>query len=698
MAKPRTNSLQDTWKRALTAYQKGEFAKAERLGRDLLKAQPDHAGLLQFMAAVCNSQKRHADAVTFAEQAVKLEPGSPEAHYNLGTALLAAERSEAAVSALERSLALAPSNIDAANNLALALLASRGPHEAEPIVRQAVALQPQNPMGHYVLGLVFGALGDFATAIAGLQNALATRHPNPADVYKAMGRLYLEWGAPADSITAFKSALALKPNSPELLFELGEAQHAINHHAEAAETYTQCLRLAPHNAAAAVALAAARMYLADWRGLDGLPRKIAQAGKEQDAKIHPLKLLALCDDPTLQLKAAVETAGRYASPNPLPPAFRDNHGEKIRLAYVSSDLRMHAVATLAAGIFEQHDKSRFETFAISLGSNDESPMRKRLEAAFDHFIDVQGMASDAVSKLIREHEIDIAIDLNGYTFGHRASILAARPAPIQALFLGYAGTMGADWIDYVIADPIVAPPESAEFFTERIVHLPGCYLPNDSKRPELGSVPERGEHGLPATGFVFLCFNNVYKITPAVFDVWMRLLQKVPDSVAWMSGQAEVMQSNLRREASARGVDASRLIFAPRLDSYAEHLRRQQCADLFLDTLLYNGHTTTVDALWAGVPAVTFPGRSMVARASASLLRATGLPELVAGSLEEYEAIALRLATDRVFHQAIRSRLAEARATATIFDTPRFTRNLEVAYEKMWQRHCEGKLPDHIFA
>jgi tetratricopeptide (TPR) repeat protein len=287
MAKARTNSLQDTWKRAFGAFQKGEFAKAERLGRDLLKADPDHTGLLQFMAAVCNSQKRHADAVTFAERAVKVDPGSAAAHYNLGTALLAAERSEAAVGALERALALAPSNIDAANNLALALLTSRGPKEAEPIIRQAVALQPQNPMGHYVLALVLSALGDFATAIAGLQNALTTGHTNPTDVYKAMGRVYLEWGAPADGITAFKSALALKPNSTELLFELGEAQHIAKLHAEAAESYTQCLRLAPHNAAAAVALAGARMYLADWRGLDGLPRKIVQASKQKGAKIDP---------------------------------------------------------------------------------------------------------------------------------------------------------------------------------------------------------------------------------------------------------------------------------------------------------------------------------------------------------------------------------------------------------------------------
>jgi protein O-GlcNAc transferase len=359
---------------------------------------------------------------------------------------------------------------------------------------------------------------------------------------------------------------------------------------------------------------------------------------------------------------------------------------------------MHAVATLAAGIFEQHDKARFETYAISFGLDDGSPMRKRLEAAFDRFIDVQGTGSEEAAKLIREHEIDIAIDLNGYTFGHRAGILAARPAPIQALFLGYAGTIGADWIDYIIADRVVAPPESVEFFTEKIVHLPGCYLPNDSKRPDLGSVPDRTEHGLPAEGFVFLCVNNVYKITPAVFDVWMRLLLKVPSSVAWLSGQAEPMQSNLRREASARRVDASRLIFAPSLDSYAEHLRRQQCADLFLDTLPYNGHTTTVDALWAGVPVVTCPGRSMVARASASLLQATGLPELVGSSLEAYEAIALRVATDRAFHEGMRRKLAETRSTATIFDAPRFTRDLEAAYEKMWQRHRDGKLPDHIFA
>ena len=322
-------------------------------------------------------------------------------------------------------------------------------------------------------------------------------------------------------------------------------------------------------------------------------------------------------------------------------------------------------------------------------------MRRRAEAAFHEFIDVTTVREDAVADLIRERQIDIAVDLHGYTGKPRPAILVDRPAPIQVNYLGYPGTMGADWIDYLIADRFVAPPEAARFYSEKLVYLPGSYQANDNKRDPAGPRPKRMDVGLPEQGFVFACFNANNKITPAMFAVWMRLLEQAAGSVLWLLDHGEAVRANLRREAEAAGVDGQRLVFAPRLP-IAEHVNRLQCADLFLDTLPYNAHTTASDALWVGVPVVTCPGRSFQARVAGSLLHAVGLPELIASSLADYEAIALRLAHDRDAHAALRAKLIANRLTTPLFDTGQFTRGLEAAYEVMWRRWCEGLPPAAI--
>jgi protein O-GlcNAc transferase len=366
------------------------------------------------------------------------------------------------------------------------------------------------------------------------------------------------------------------------------------------------------------------------------------------------------------------------------------HG-KIRIAYLSADYREHAVAALIAELFELHDRARFEVLGISFGPDDQSSLRARLVRAFDQFHDVRSKTDLDVANLLIDLQVDIAIDLNGHTEGARLGILAHRPAPVQASYLGYASTTGAEFIDYVIADEIVLPFDQQPFYTEKIVHLPDCFLVNDAKKAISSTAPTRREAGLPDVGFVFCSFNNSFKITPSTFDVWMRLLKAVEGSVLWLSHANDEATVNLRRQATARGVDPARLIFAPKVARLEDHLARQRLADLFLDTLPYNAHTTASDALWAGLPLLTCRGASFAGRVATSLLHAVGLPELAASDLGEYEALALRLASDASLLRGFRHRLGQDRAACPLFDTDRFRRHIESAYTTMWDIHRRGE-------
>jgi predicted O-linked N-acetylglucosamine transferase (SPINDLY family) len=366
--------------------------------------------------------------------------------------------------------------------------------------------------------------------------------------------------------------------------------------------------------------------------------------------------------------------------------------DKVRIAYLSADFHQHAMAYLMAELFERHDRSRFEIIGASFGVDDKSQMRKRLVAAFDQFHDVCRKSDEAVAKLLHDLQIDIAIDLMGYTRDFRFGILAYRPAPIQASYLGFPGTMGAEFINYIIADKTVAPFEHQAFYTEKIVHLPDCYQVNDTKRKIAERTPTRQEAGLPDNGFVFCCFNNNWKITPDIFSVWMRLLRAVEGSVLWLVGDNKSAERNLRMEAQAWGIDPARLVFAGRLPP-EDHLARHRVADLFLDTLPYNAHTTASDALWAGLPLVTRLGEAFAGRVAASLLNAIGLPELVTHSIEDYETLALRLAKDPSLLQGYRNQLAKNRLTHPLFDTDRFRRHMEASYLQMWEFWQRGEQP-----
>ena len=462
------------------------------------------------------------------------------------------------------------------------------------------------------------------------------------------------------------------------------------------DCFKNCLDIAPDYTEALIQFVHQSQQMAVWEQLDApLGRLVAQL-KAGSGSINPFSLLSVCRDPADLLLCAQNYSARisHATAETGYSFERDPH-KRIRIGYLSGDFHQHATAYLAAQMFESHDRDRFEIFAYSYGPDDGTPMRTRLVDAFEHFADITDEPFGETADRIHRDEIDILVDLKGYTHGARVQIPAMRPAPIQVNYLGFPGTMGADFIDYIISDRFVIPPGAEDQYAEKCVIMPGCYQVNDSSRDIAVDTKTRADHGLPGQGVVFCCFNQTVKITPDVFAVWMQLLAQVPDSVLWLLAFNQQAAANLRREAAERGVDPARLVFAPKIP-VAEHLARYRHADLFLDTFPCNAHTTASDALWGGCPVITWTGDTFASRVAGSLLSGLGLEELVATSLEEYAALALSVARDPAALNRIREKLSTSRQNNAVFDGIQFCRHLEEAYAAMWQRRLAGELPTDI--
>jgi protein O-GlcNAc transferase len=431
----------------------------------------------------------------------------------------------------------------------------------------------------------------------------------------------------------------------------------------------------------------------DWGGLPEQRQFLLDRLTARQYTANPFALLGICDDPALHQIAARaytrETLPRFPVAQPPPATPRD----KLRIGYFSADFHDHATMHLMAGVLECHDRDAFEIHAFSYGPEIEDAMRARARATVDHFHECARMPDGAIIAASRKAGIDIAVDLKGYTQDARLAPFAARLAPLQVSYLGYPGTIGGDFLDYILADATVLPMDQQRLYDEKIIHLPDSYQANDDRRAIAPVTPSRVEAGLPENGFVYCCFNNAYKITPEIFACWMRILTAVPGSVLWLLNNEADAMARLCGVAEAQGIDPARLVFGPSLPS-AQHLARHRLADLFLDTLPYNAHTTASDALWAGLPVLTQLGQAFAGRVAASLLKAIGLPEMITRDAAEYEALAIALGRDPARIAALKAKLAAAIPTAPLFDTPRFTRHLEAAYRLMWQRHVEGKAPE----
>ena len=430
-----------------------------------------------------------------------------------------------------------------------------------------------------------------------------------------------------------------------------------------------------------------RLRACNWTDFDGLSQRIVEGTRSGRRVCKPLGLFAITDSASDHFLSA-RIFAHYYLPKYLPPMWRGERyrHERIRLAYVSPDLREHPVGHLMAGVLERHDKARFETIAYSLGADDQSRLRQRIQGSFDQFIDARGMTPRQIAQSMREKEIDIAVDLAGYTTGSLVAIFCHRPAPVQVNFLGYAGTMGTEYIDYIIADQHVIPPDTQAFFSEKVAYLPDTYLPTDASIQISERTPARTECGLPENGPVLCSFSHDYKISPAILDTWMRILTRLPEAVLWLMSRSEVSQQSLRAAAAARGIDGSRLVFATRVPLVEDHLARYLVADLFLDTFPYNAHTTAADALMAGLPVLTYMGSGFPSRVAGSLLHAIGMPELIASSFEDYENMAVELASNHQRLLALKKRLAVNAQTHPLFKTDLFCKNLEASFIQMHAR------------
>jgi predicted O-linked N-acetylglucosamine transferase (SPINDLY family) len=522
-----------------------------------------------------------------------------------------------------------------------------------------------------------------------------TLKPDFAEAWAGRGNVFYDLKRYDDAAAAYDKALALKPVA-EAWAGLGNVYASVGQHDDAMRAYDKALAINPDLKYVEGDRVQSKLLACDWAGLEADASRLIQAVREGKAASVPFSILSIASLPADQLRCAeIIVADKYAA---MPPVWRGERykHDRIRLAYLSGDFREHAMSYLASGMFECHDKSRFETTAISWGPDENSDIRKRIIKSFDRFVDVRALDDAKVAELVRDMEIDIAVDLMGFTRGLRAGIFARRPSPIQINYLGYVGTIGAPYIDYIIADRTVIPADQYEYFSEKVVCLPGSFQVNDRERRIADKVGARAEAALPEEGFVFCCFNNNYKITPDVFDIWMRILKRVDGSVLWLVETSPTMERNLRNEAAARGVNAERLVFAKPV-KLPEHLARLRLADLFLDTLPYNAGATASDSLWAGVPVLTRIGVAMNGRMAASLLNAIGLPELIAATPEAYEQTAVELATQPEKMAIIKRKLAENRLTTPLFDTRLFTKHIEAAYTVMHERHQAGLAPDHLY-
>lgn len=644
---------------ALACLGRADYAAAEDRLRRAHRLVPERVSVLTNLAAALLRQDKIAEAGQYAEQSVALDPANADGWLNLAMYRKRTGALAEALECCERSVAARPDHPDGWSSRGAALLELQRPGEALESCDRAIALQARHAEAWSNRGLALNALRRFDDAVASHRRATEL-DPHSAQTWTNLAVTLADLGRYEESAACYDKALAFEP----LPFVLGDWLRA-------------------------------KMQICDWTAFDAACERTLAAVDAGARAASPFALLAIASSPAQQRRCAeayiAELYPARATPAPRPARVPG----RIRVGYFSRDFRNNALSYVLAGLFEHHDRSRFELFALSFGPQVMDGMRKRVEAAFEHFIDVSAKTDDEIAQVARELGIDIAVDLKGLSGYARTGIFARRAAPVQVNYMGYPGTMGAPYVDYLIADRVVVPERELSRYSECVVWLPHTYWANDSKRPIAPRTPTRAEAGLPERAFVFCCFNNPAKITPDVFDLWMRLLAAADGSVLWLLDANAAATRNLRTQAQARSIEPGRLVFAPQLEPSA-HLARQRTADLALDTFHYNAHTTAVDALWAGLPVLTCPGETFASRVGASLLQALGLPELIAASRSEYERRALSLATDPGRLAAIRKKLAENIPTHPLFDTALFTRHIEAAFATMQERSLQGLAPQRF--
>ena len=660
---------------------------------------PSHADSLLMLGVVYAEAQQYRQAVASFDRVLALDPSHSAARSNReailpmiqgqlesetaltqrALALQTGGKIQEAAALFRQALEINPNQFVALYSLAVIGLNSANVEEGLHFAERCRLAEPQAAASWYIHGAALKSARRFAEAIQSLDRALSL-DPNHLEAFVTKGHVYGEQKQYALSLVEFNNVLTRDPGHAQALNNAATLLSILNQHAESARFYEQLATLHPEFDFVLGALSHAKLHCCDWEGFYTLQKRIIDGVRAGKRVCRQLAFLAVSDSSKDQLKCA-RIVSEHSYPRNAIQLWRGERyqHDRIRVGYLSPDLREHPVGHLFAGVMEKHDKKRFEIYAFSLGVDDGSSLRKRFMAAADHFIDVRAKPSLEVAQIIRQHEVDILVDLAGPTMDAQPDVYGFKPAPVQVLYLGYPGTSGADYMDYILADRTVIPEEHKKFYAEKVLYLPGCYLPTDPKLVFSERTPTREEMSLPAEGFIFCSFNHDYKINPPVFDVWMRILTRVEGSVLWLMRLNNAAEENLRKEAEKRGIDRSRLIFATRVPSVSDHLARYRLAGLFLDTTPYNAHTTSTDALRSGLPVLTVEGGSFQSRVATSVLRTVGVPELAVKNLAEYEETAVRLALNPAELAALKERVRSQVSASCLADADAFTKGVEAA-------------------
>jgi predicted O-linked N-acetylglucosamine transferase (SPINDLY family) len=666
--------------RAMTLWRGGKRVDAEREIEDVLRTSPEEPTALRCLAEIYAASGRAQEAIALWRRLARRNPNDAGVLRQLAQALLAERAFAEAIDVLRTAISLEPANARGYNNLGLAQLRTGDAAGAVTNLEQAVAIDPDYAIGHLNLGLARQQLGRRAAARASYERALQIDpHLSPARVH--LSELVRDTDV---AMSRRERDRALESHAINLM--------TVRRHDEAIPVWTQLIESGADIHYLEGTRFHCRLHSCDWSGYAETAARLQADVLNGRCVDLPFSFFVHSNSPGAQLKCSQAfIADRHPSaPHPARLAFAGDI-ERIKVAYLSFDFHEHATAYLVAGLFECHDRVCFDIIALSYGQNDGSTMRARLERSVERFIDVSRHTDGEVAELMHGLGVHIAVDLKGFTGGARTGIFAQRAAPLQINFLGYPGTMGAEYIDYIVADHHVIPAPDQVHYSEKVITMPQCYQPTDAHRPLPGAT-SRIDAGLPERGFVFCCFNNLYKITPVVYQTWMALLRNVDESVLWLLEGTPAAMRNLRNAAAAQGISPGRILFAPHIE-LAQHLARYRHADLFLDTAPCNAHTTASDSLWMGVPLLTVTGQTFAGRVATSLLHAVGLPQLCTRSLEEYAALALQLARTPPLLAHLKAHLERGRLTFQLFDSTAYCRHLETVYQKIWARHAGGESP-----
>ena len=654
-----TNSL---LQEAIHNIKKNNFVDAKILLLKILDTEPLNFDVLNTIGAIAGGENNHIEALNFFKKAQKIKPDDNLINFNLAKALSEIGNNLEAIKYYKIAIRLDKNHFGSWLNFGRSLDQLKRYDEALFHYDQAIKLKPDYAEAYYNKGNTFKNLKRYDEALSHYDQAIKLK-PDFVQAYNNKANIFKNLMRYDEALSNYDQAIRLKPDY-EYLF--GMSFHI-------------------------------KMFMSDWQNFEFNVKSLSLQINENKKSSISFPFLALTDSSSIQRKCSeIWVNDKHPFNSSLGPILKSRHRDKIKVGYYSPDFREHAITHLLAEFFELHDKNHFELFGFYFGPPDSSKMHKRVSSAFDQFIDVRLKSDKDITLMSREIGIDIAVDLAGFTALARTDIFAYRAAPIQVNYLGYPGTTGAEYIDYIIADSTLIPSKSQQYYSEKVVYLPNSYQVNDRKRVTANKVFTREELGLPIEGFIFCCFNNIFKITPGTFDGWVRILKAVNSSILWLLEDNPIAVLNLRKEAKFRGLDPNRLVFAKKINS-SEHLARHYVADLFIDTLPYNAHTTASDALWTGLPVLTCAGESFASRVAASLLNAIELPELITTTQEQYEATAIDLANNPEKLKAIKYKLKRNRLTTALFDTPRFTKHIEAAYKQMYERYQADLPPNNIY-